>query len=448
MEGLMSFGKRGAPHALNVTVLCGLAILFVDHAASAATLCVNPTGASGCYSSIGAAVKAASVGDQINVGPGQYSEAVVISKPLALVGSGASSTIINARGLANGVYVDGLDAGGLSGVLVTGMTVTNANFEGILVTNTSNSVISNNHVANNDQGLNYSASTCPGQPAFETSEGDDCGEGIHLVGTFAVTVSSNEVELNSGGILLTDETGETFENLITGNAVHDNALDCGITLASHPPSPQASSMLPYGVIANNIVGNTVARNGIVGQGAGIGVFAPGPGNLAYENKIIGNVILDNGLPGVTVHNHAAPPGAPGVNLNDLVILGNYISGNGPDTQDAATPGTAGINIYSVAPVYSTQILQNTIDNEALDVVINNPGGSAVHLNNLLGGAVGVSNLGKGTVDATLNYFGCPAGPGTTGGCSSVSGPAIGSTPFLTSPVAVAPTSGSASRSPM
>ncbi|HUB32826.1 MAG TPA: right-handed parallel beta-helix repeat-containing protein [Bryobacteraceae bacterium] len=402
----MSFWRRGAPHALNVIVLCGLAVLFFDSAASAATLCVNPSGASGCYSTIGAAVKAASAGDLINIGTGQYAEDVVISKPLALVGSGASSTIINARGLANGIYVDGLDNGGLSGVLVTGLTVTNANYEGILVTNTINSVISNNHVANND------------------------------------------VELNSGGILLSDETGETFENLITGNSVHDNALDCGITLASHPPSPQASSKLPYGVVSNNIVGNNVSRNGIAGEGAGIGVFAPGPGNVAFENKIIGNVILDNGLPGVTVHNHAAPPGAPGVNLNDLVILGNYISGNGADVQDSATPGTAGINIYAVAPIYATQILENTIENEALDVVINNPGGSAVHLNNLLGGAVGVANLGTGTVDATLNYFGCASGPGTTGGCSSVSGKAIGSTPFLASPVPSAPAGPSGGRGPM
>ena len=140
--------------------------------------------------------------------------------------------------------MDGLDNPGLTGVLVTGLTVMNANFEGILVTNTTNSLISNNHVANNDQSLNYAASTCAGQPVFETNEGDDCGEGIHLVGTFAVTVANNVVELNSGGILLTDETGQTYENLITGNSVHDNALDCGITLASHAPSPKAASSCP------------------------------------------------------------------------------------------------------------------------------------------------------------------------------------------------------------
>ena len=418
-------------------VLCGLLALGMGSSAIAKTSCVNPSGASGCYTTIGAAVAAAAAGDTINIGAGEYAESVVVKIPLSIVGAGASSTIINANGLANGVYVDGLDNPGLSGVLVTGLTIINANFEGILVTNASYTLISNNHVASNDRSLNYSAGMCPAQPVFETSEGDDCGEGIHLMGTFAVTVANNNVELNSGGILLTDETGQNSENLITGNSVHDNALDCGITLASHPPSPQASSKLPYGVFSNNIVGNNVSSNGLIGQGAGVGIFAPGPGNLNFGNKVIGNVIQNNGLPGVTVHNHAAPAGAPGVNLNSNVIMNNFISGNGPDTQDATTPGTAGINIYSVAPAYGTAILQNTIENEALDVVMNNPGSMELHLNNLLGTGIGVANLGAGTVDATMNFFGCAAGPGSTG-CSTVKGSSLTSSPSASASIGTAP----------
>ena len=46
---------------------------------------------------------------------------------------------------------------------------------------------------------------------------------------------------------------------------------------------------------------------------------------------------------------------PPVNLNDNVIVGNHISGNAADTEDAATPGPTGINLYSVAPVWGTVI---------------------------------------------------------------------------------------------
>lgn len=410
--------------------------LGLAHSAAAATLCVNPGGTSGCYTTIGAAISAAAANDTINVGPGQYTEDVVVTKALTLVGSGANATVINAKGLANGIYVNGLDNGGLSGVTITGFTVLNANYEGILLTNTSYSLIANNHVVNNDQSLNFAAGTCAGLPVFETNEGEDCGEGIHLVGVHHTTVSNNDVDLNSGGILLSDETGMTYANEITGNSVHDNAFDCGITLASHAPAPQASSTKPFGVFNNNMIGNHVSSNGLAGEGAGIGIFAPGPGNLAFGNHIIGNIIQNNGLPGVTMHNHAAPPGAPGIDMNDTVIQGNFISGNGADVQDSATPGTTGINIYSVAPVYAMSILENTIQNEAVDVVMNNPGAMELHLNNLLGKGIGVANLGKGVVNGTLNFFGCAGGPGNTG-CSTVKG-AASTIPALAAPVSSAP----------
>jgi hypothetical protein len=130
---------------LRATLVCGL----LSHFGMAATLCVNPA-ASSCYATIGAAVSAAKANDQVTIAAGQYAENVVVTKPISLVGAGSSATIINAKGLANGIYVDGLDNGGLSGVLITGFTVMNANFEGILVTNSSYVVISNSHVTNND----------------------------------------------------------------------------------------------------------------------------------------------------------------------------------------------------------------------------------------------------------------------------------------------------------
>ncbi|MGD1094206.1 MAG: right-handed parallel beta-helix repeat-containing protein [Bryobacteraceae bacterium] len=421
---------------LNTAAFCGLLTLGLSHPAVAKTLCVNPGATGGCLATIGAAVSAAAAGDTINIGPGEYAESVVITKSLQLVGSGAGSSIINAKGLANGIYVDGLDNGGLSNVLITDLTVMNANFEGILLTNTSYSFITKNHVTNNDQSLNYSAGSCPGQPVFETNEGDDCGEGIHLIGVDHTTVANNESDLNSGGLLISDETGPSYENDINSNSVHDNALDCGITLASHAPSPQASSKLPYGVFNNTIVGNNASSNGLIGAGAGIGIFAPGPGNLNFGNKVIGNVAMNNGLPGITVHNHAAPPGAPGINLNDTVIIGNFLSGNGADTQDATTPGTAGINIYSVSAVYATEVVGNTIQNEAIGIVMNNPGEMDVRLNNLPASGIGVDNLGTGALHATMNYFGCAGGPGATG-CSTVKG-SVGSSPWLTAPNASAP----------
>ncbi len=117
---------------------------------------------------------------------------------------------------------------------MTSFQIQNANYEGILVTNASQVTIANNQVLKNNISLDINNGTCPSQPAFETAEGFDCGEGIHLSGVDHSIVSNNLVERNSGGILLSDDTGATHDNLIVGNTVQDNPLDCGITLASHP----------------------------------------------------------------------------------------------------------------------------------------------------------------------------------------------------------------------
>ena len=169
----------------------------------------------------------------------------------------------------------------------------------------------------------------------------------------------------------------------------------------------------------------------------MGIFAPGPGNKAYGNVVIGNELKDNGLPGVTLHNHAAPPGAPAVNLNDNLIAGNWIARNGADTEDAKTPGPTGINVFGIAPITGTVISGNVITEEEEDVVANTPAQLNVHLNDLLGGRVGVDNPGKGTVDATENWWGSPGGPGTDG-ATTVKGPGVSFTPWLFYPIPLSP----------
>ena len=137
-------------------VLCALAFAVACQPAMAATLCVNPTGASGCQATIGAAVSAASSGDTIQVAAGTYKEEVTISKTLALIGAGSASTIIDATGLPDGINVDGSASApmpGVSGVVVSGFTVENANFQGIIVQNASFVTIWNNQVIDNDKSL-------------------------------------------------------------------------------------------------------------------------------------------------------------------------------------------------------------------------------------------------------------------------------------------------------
>jgi parallel beta-helix repeat protein len=410
---------------------CGSAV-----PAMAATLCVNPGGTSGCTSTISAAVAAAAQGDIIQVARGTYKEQVTITKMLSLVA--APGATIDATGQANGIFINGMPMApytGVSNVLVSGFTVQNANFEGILVANAADVTLVNNHVLNNDKALDISAPSCNGLPDWETNEAEDCGEGIHLMGSARTHVIHNNVEKNSGGILISDETGPSHNNYISSNRVHDNPFDCGITMASHGPATSVipSATVSYGVFRNTIEDNISRHNGyqVPGAGAGVGIFAPFPGTTAAQNVVINNQLSENGQPGVAMHNHAAAPSpAPPVNMNGNKIIGNTIFANAADAGDAHTPGTTGINIYSLAPVYGTIIAENTFASESIAVAYNVPQGQLdLHFNNFTTHHIGVDNMGTGQIDASENYWNCAGGPGTTG-CVTISGGKVLSIPAL------------------
>jgi len=63
------------------------------------------------------------------------------------------NTTIDASRLLNGVNVDGLGHTGLAHVIVNGFKVENANAQGIVVTNASAVMISNNYVTGNNRSL-------------------------------------------------------------------------------------------------------------------------------------------------------------------------------------------------------------------------------------------------------------------------------------------------------
>jgi parallel beta-helix repeat protein len=401
------------------TSLAGAAALL-SLPAFGANLCVNPGGTHGCEKTLQAAVSAASPGDTINVARGTYAGNVIVDRPVALVGAGAGSTIIEANGLPNGINVDGYDNPGLGHVIIRGFTVQNANHQGIVVTNASDVTIVDNRVTGNDRALQLNpgaAPTCPGLPPYLVAfQGFDCGEGIQLSGVTNSTVANNTVDHNSGGILVTDDTGPNHDNFITGNDVRDNPYDCSITLATHDLNP-IQGMPPKGVYHITVKGNTVVRNGLAsGEGAGVGIFAPTPGSQNYGNVIVDNVLAGNGLPGVTLHSHS-----PGQNVNDHLIANNTIYGNGPD-EESGSDEKAGIAITAdpgAGPITGIKIVGNKIFAEGVDVVFNAPGALSAHENSFFD-ATGVANLGAGSVDATLNWWKCSHGPGSPG-CAATEG---------------------------
>ena len=140
------------PTRLSRTLIVWCAVVFaaICQTAVARNLCVNPAGSHNCFSSIQTAVNHAAANDLIQVEAGTYKEEVVIGIPLAIIGAGAHASIIDATGLAHGIFVDGFDHPGLMQVTITGLTVENALFEGILVVSASDITIQDNNIIDND----------------------------------------------------------------------------------------------------------------------------------------------------------------------------------------------------------------------------------------------------------------------------------------------------------
>lgn len=299
------------------------------------------------------AVSVASSGDRIVVERGTYAEEVDVSTSLTLQASG--HVLIDATGHVNGIVVSGA---GAAGSTVRGFDVQNAIGEGILAVSTSNVTVENNHLSNNDTGVNTDA-TQECAPAGEVP--GDCGEALHLMSVVNARVIGNTIENNIGGILITDELGPSHGNLVLHNVSRNNSEDCGITLPSH--NPAAVGNPSAGGVYNNVIAFNVSDgNG----GAGVGMFAPFPGAASYNNLVVGNVLENNGEAGVGVHSHAR-----GQNVAGNVIIGNFVSGNGIDP-DSGSGHSTGIALFSAVDATHEVVLGNRIANEYWGIFVAGP----------------------------------------------------------------------------
>jgi nitrous oxidase accessory protein NosD len=372
----------------------GLAEASAASSAALPTLYVSPSAtpsaagtscATANFSTISAAVASASSGDTVVACRGTYTEDVVITIPLTLVGQSATINATGLSGAPTGAILGQAPYNGItiesSNVIVEGFKVIGAEGEGILAVNPnpvagpvlggrqlytgtplSDITITNNVVKDNDQGFNKKHS--PYVPCTPNG-GSDCGEGIHLLSVDDSFVTGNRSIGNAGGILLTDEYGPNHNNVVRRNYVVGNTKDCGITLPGHNLAfnPSTGQLDPTfgGVYDNLVTHNVVKGNGVEGYGAGVGIFAPESFTASYDNTVSENLIEGNGLAGISVHSHQA-----NADVNDNVFTGNRIGQNNVDLADGADPPgpadqeTTGILVWSDATVYNVTIEGNTI----------------------------------------------------------------------------------------
>jgi hypothetical protein len=360
------------------------------------TLTVATTGSDSgnCRSSpcktLGYALTQAGPNGKIVIAPGTYPESgnANVIKPgltglsIRSIGS-AARTVIDATGNANGILIEA------SGVSVTGLTIKNANLEGILAepprsswpkrptsapAGISQVTIAGNAVVHNDRAYNTKLPPMAACPSSLT-DADDCGEGIHLLGVSWSQVIGNNVSHNVGGILLSDggfgiSVGPAAHNLIAYNRSTDNAFDCGITLPGHDPRAVATTGPKAGQPQPNLAGvydNRVVHNVSTGNGAaGLLDATPYPGAASYDNLFADNSASGNGNSGFVLHSHA-----PLQDVSGIVVVGNRIGQNNlAGDPDTGVKTTTGVMLLSVAVPTSIVVAGNKISHNVNGVAFN------------------------------------------------------------------------------
>ena len=342
---------------------------------------------SATFRTIQSAVNAARAGGTVVACAGTYHEQVVIAKPLSLVGLRASIDEAGVTPSLN-VTIPGLGTQTIfagvvivsSHVQLSGFTVRDAQGEGVLAAGVTSVIsgisITHNAVLHNDLGGGVPPASTYFECAAEGQAPGDCGEGVHLVGVAYSTIGGNYISGNSGGVLLSDDTGPTHNNVVENNVVTGNTTDCGITVPGHNPNALNSKGKPRpsvaGVYSNVIRNNVVTNNGVAGEGAGVLFANAMAGTASYNNLVEGNYIAGNGLSGVTLHAHLIKPGQF-EDLNGNVIIGNAIAKNNLDGDTLDSPASptdpkpTGVLVYSGGTPVSITIARNHISDNAIGI---------------------------------------------------------------------------------
>lgn len=341
-----------APLSASLLLALAWADIYVD---GSAANCATATGTEvDPLCSIGDAIALANPGDTIRIAPGRYSEQIVITKDLELIGTGGDEMTI-------------IDGAGAGGSVVTIPNAVDATLDGLTVTG---------GVSNEGGGIRVLGSlflrnsTVSGNlvqsPYYAAAEGGGIfarGQGVH-VELENSTVRDNEVVAGKGG---TGQGGGVFVQDGT-LVIRNSTIDGNRANAQYKPSAntRGGGIL---VFRTSLImsGSTLSNNVIAGLGGGLySLVSPFhvtnstvSGNTALRGsaiyKFAGNSI--GSLDHVTItKNNRTLSTLPAV-IGDMTIQNSIIAGNNenlpfnilvhsPDLGDGTV--SLGNNVFGVA----------------------------------------------------------------------------------------------------
>jgi nitrous oxidase accessory protein NosD len=427
--------------AIRLMLVCGVLVASLTAASSAwaaKTVC-----ATGCSStSIQSAINAASAGATITIGPGSYSENVVVNKQVTLKGSGTGTVIYPAtsKPVCEGGSLCGGTASNIIEVEASGVTITKLRLEGDNPGLKSGVVVGGKDIdARNGIITNHEAGTYNDLTVSKVKVAD-----VYLRGMYA----------SSGGSF--DFNHDTVENVQAEGASIAIFSFGGSGVMSHDKVTNANDAIS----ANHSTGTQFLDNTITKSGSGVHTDNNGDSGGSAD-VIEGNKIsaCDSDGYGIFVF---VPYLSPTVKANKVTgcyigvaEFGSGLSGQGATFSENKVDGT-GASTTDPAGTYGAYVTTDQLGFAFGDVTATLTGNSLMHSGTGLlvtqseptpeqpaGGQATVtasSNVirdnGTGangepgtTVNAQNNWWGCPTGP-NTGRCDTAVG-TVAYTPWLT-----------------
>jgi hypothetical protein len=406
-------------------------------ASSHNTVCAN-----GCaFTSIQAAINAASPGATITIGAGKYYENVVVSKSVTLQGSGNGTVLYPAVSAPNpSGCVGSLCAGASNMILVQAdnVTITNLRLEGDNP-NLTSGVVAGGADIDARNGIivdfNYAPGIFNNLTVSYVNVSDIYLRGIYASsgGTFNFnhdTVNNVQADPSSVAMFNFGGSGVMSDNTVTNasDAISAN-WSMGTQFLNNDVSKSGSGIHTdnnggFGGVADLIQGTTV-RDCTVG-GYGIFVFAPYVSATVDSNTVKGCSV------GLAAYGSQVSGQGP-------TFSNNTVQSDGAKTTDPN--GTYGAYLTTDLLGYGFANLTVTLTGNSFEnfqtgmFVTQTTGGQATVTaspNNSFHNNGTGANGGPGTVvNAQNNWWGCKKGPNMGGGCDTATGTVV-YTPWLTS----------------
>lgn len=434
-----------------MTAVTALSVLVVAGVVTAPTASARPGAHSrytvcaiGCtYTSIQAAINAASSGATITIGPGNYSENDTISTPVTLKGAGKKTIVYPAVSNPNPMGCSGSLCAGASTIMLVqanNVTIENMKLEGANPGLSAQGTPVNGKLVNARNGIidNFNAGTFTNLTVTKVIVQDIYLRGIEAVNQntgdpFTFTFSHDVVNnvdgdpnasismFNHGG------SGSMVSNTVTqtGDALSAN-WSKGTTFSSNLVKNSAS-----GIHTDNDGGtggspDLISNNRVLGctkDGYGIWVFAP------YFSPTVDDNVIQGCYVGLGAFGSQAPGADPVFSMND-------VSGAGATTSDPN--GTYGAYLTTDMLGFGCANLQATLTGNSFqrsmtgllvtqttptagDSPCNFQATVSAHDNAIFKtNTVGANGLTGTVFDATNNWWSCSKGPNAKG-CATATG---------------------------